>query len=57
MNLYEYGANSLVMAQLAGNLAEIIKDESAFDSILMNLFENPTVRSAASAIDEINSKL
>jgi len=56
MNLYEYGANSLVMAQLAGNLAEIIKDESAFDSILMNLFENPTVRSAASAIDEINSK-
>lgn len=56
INLYEYGANSLVMAQLAGNLAEIIKDESAFDSILMNLFENPTVRSAASAIDEINSQ-
>lgn len=56
INLYEYGANSLVMAQLAGNLAEIIKDESAFDSILMNLFENPTVRSAAAAIDEINSK-
>lgn len=55
INLYEYGANSLVMAQLAGNLAGMLKDESAFDSILMNLFENPTVRSAAEAIDAINS--
>lgn len=55
VNLYEYGANSLVMAQLAGNLAFMIKDESAFDGILMNLFENPTVRSAAAAIDDINN--
>lgn len=54
-NLYDYGANSLVMAQLAGELAPMIKDASAFDSILMNLFEKPTVHSAAEAIDEINS--
>lgn len=54
VNLYEYGANSLLMAQLAGNLAGMLKDESAFDSILMSLFENPTVRSAAAAIDDIN---
>lgn len=54
-NLYDYGANSLIMAQLAGELASMLKDASAFDSILMNLFEEPTVHSAAEAIDEINS--
>ena len=55
VNLYSYGANSLVMAQLAGELASMLEDESAFDNILMNLFENPTVRSTAAAIDSINN--
>lgn len=55
VNLYDYGVNSLIMAQLAGKLASMLKDASAFDSILMNLFEEPTVHSAAEAIDEINS--
>ena len=54
VNLYEYGANSLIMAQLAGNLAQMLDSEDAFDSILVRLFENPTIRSAAELIDEIN---
>lgn len=39
VNLYSYGANSLVMAQLAGELASMLEDESAFDNILMNLLK------------------
>lgn len=55
-NLYDYGANSLTMAQLAGHIAEFLDSEDVFDSILVRLFDNPTIRSAAELIDEINVK-
>lgn len=55
-NLYDYGANSLTMAQLAGNIAKLMDSEDAFDSILVQLFDNPTIRSAAELIDEMNNK-
>ena len=55
-NLYDYGANSLTMAQLAGHIAEFLDTEDAFDSILVKLFDDPTIRSAAELIDEINKK-
>lgn len=55
-NLYNYGANSLTMAQLAGHIAEILDSEDAFDSILVKLFDEPTIRAAAELIDEMNNK-
>lgn len=55
-NLYDYGANSLTMAQLAGHIAELLDSEDAFDSILVKLFDEPTIRSAAELIDEMNNK-
>lgn len=55
-NLYDYGANSLTMAQFAGRIAEFIDSEDAFDNILVKLFDEPTIRAAAGLIDEMNNK-
>lgn len=55
-NLYEYGTDSLTMAQIAGSVSSLVKDEKAFDYILLNLFNNPNIRAVAEAIDKINSQ-
>ena len=52
-NLYETGADSLIMAQSAGKIrSEYIPDVS-FDSILSNILNGPTVREIASYIENI----
>lgn len=51
-NLYNYGADSLLMAQSAGKIKDYIKDtfntdEISFDVILRNLLNTPTVEELA----------
>lgn len=52
-NLYEIGADSLIMAQSAGKIRNEYIPDISFDSILSNILNNPTVRGIADYIKNI----
>ncbi|MCR5529288.1 MAG: amino acid adenylation domain-containing protein [Saccharofermentans sp.] len=50
-DLYEEGANSLVLARVAGKLRSDIDPEITFDDYLVHLLNTPNVRAVAAFID------
>ena len=52
-NLYEMGADSLIMAQSAGKIRNEYIPDVSFDSILSNILNSPTVRGIAAYIENI----
>lgn len=52
-NLYEIGADSLIMAQSAGKIRSQYIPDVSFDSILSNILNGPTIREIAVYIENI----
>ena len=57
-NVYEYGANSLLIAQAAGKIRDLYtgampNNELSFDFVLQNILSNPTINMMAENIENI----
>jgi pyochelin synthetase len=50
-DLYEEGANSLILARAAGKLREAVDPEISFDDYLVHLLNTPNVRAVAAFVD------
>ena len=55
-NFYDFGADSLIMAKLAGKIREKIVPDLAFDSLLRHLLNYPTIRDMVEYIETIHGK-
>ena len=55
-NFYEAGANSLILARVAGKLNQAVEKSIPFDTYLVKILNMPTVRAVAKIIDEARAK-
>ena len=55
-NFYDFGADSLIMAKLAGKIREKIVPDIAFDSLLRHLLNYPTISDMVEYIEAIHGK-
>lgn len=55
-NFYEAGANSLILARVAGKLNQTVEKSIPFDTYLVKILNMPTVRAVAKIIDEARAK-